>query len=52
MTADQWMGIGAGLILFAFIAFAFLKGDKVKASGRDPDDWRSTTLGGGGGGGL
>ena len=49
MTADQWMGIAVGLVLFAFIAFAFLKGDRVKPSGRDPSDWNSSTLGGGGG---
>jgi hypothetical protein len=48
MTADQWMGIAMGLVLLAFIVFAFIKADKVKPSGRNPNDWSSTTLGGGG----
>jgi hypothetical protein len=46
------MGIAVGLVLFAFIGFAFFKGDKVKPSGRDPNDYPRSTLGGGGGGGL
>ena len=50
MTTDQWMGMAVGLVVFAFIVFAFIKGDKVKPSGRNPNDWSSTTLGGGGGG--
>jgi cbb3-type cytochrome oxidase subunit 3 len=49
MTADQWMGIAVGLVLLAFIAFAFLKGDKVKPSGRNPNDYMgSSSLNGGG----
>jgi hypothetical protein len=49
MTTDQWMGIAVGLVLLAFIVFAFVKGDKVKPSGRDPRDYIGTsTLGGGG----
>jgi len=51
MTADQWIGIAVGLGLLAFIVFTFLKGDKVKPSGRNPNDWSSITLGGGGSGG-
>jgi hypothetical protein len=38
MTTDQWMGMGVFLVLFAFLAFAFMKGDKVKPSGRDQSD--------------
>jgi len=44
------MGMAVGLVVFAFIVFAFIKGDKVKPSGRNPDDWSTTMLGGGGGG--
>jgi len=30
MSATQWVGLGAGLLLVAFIAFAFRQGNKVK----------------------
>jgi hypothetical protein len=30
MTASQWLGVGAGLLLIGFIVFAFRQGDKVK----------------------
>jgi hypothetical protein len=43
MTTDQWMGIGVFLVLVAFLVFAFMKGDKVKPSGRDPSDHVSST---------
>jgi hypothetical protein len=49
MTIDQWMGIAVFLALLAFIVFAFVKGDKVKPSGRDPNDWWSSSKLGGGG---
>ena len=26
MTTDQWMGMAVGLVVFAFIVFAFIKG--------------------------
>jgi uncharacterized membrane protein len=47
MTTDQWMGTGVFVVIFAFLAFAFMKGDKVKPSGRDPSDHVSTGLNGG-----
>jgi hypothetical protein len=37
MTLHQWLGIALGLVLVAFIFFAFRQGEKVRPSGRDPN---------------
>jgi hypothetical protein len=42
------MGIAMGLVLLSFIVFTFLKGDKVKPSGRDPTDGIGAVSGDGG----
>jgi hypothetical protein len=36
MAIDQWLGLGALILLAAFVAFAFRQGGKVKPSGNDP----------------
>jgi len=33
MSATQWIGVGAGILLMGFVVFAFRQGMKVK-----PDD--------------
>ncbi len=33
MTSSQWIGVAAGILLIAFIAFAFRQGMKVKPDG-------------------
>ena len=38
MTLHQWFGIALGLLLVGFIFFAFRQGEKVKPSGRNPND--------------
>ena len=43
MSLQQWLGIGAGILLVGFIVFAFRQGQKVKP-GHNPDD----SLAGGG----
>ena len=35
MSLTQWIGIGAGALVIAFMAFAFLQGMKVKPEDRD-----------------
>lgn len=34
-AANQWIGMGAGILLVAFIAFAFRQGMKVKPDDRE-----------------
>ena len=36
MTSSQWIGIAIGVLLAAFIVFAFRQGQSVKPSGKDP----------------
>jgi hypothetical protein len=36
MTWDQWLVIGVGLLVIAFIWFAFRQGERVKPSGHEP----------------
>jgi hypothetical protein len=38
MMMQQWIGIGIGVLLVGFIFFAFRQGEKVRPSGRDPND--------------
>jgi cbb3-type cytochrome oxidase subunit 3 len=38
MTLHQWFGIFAGMLLLAFLVFAFRQGQKVKPSGREDRD--------------
>jgi cbb3-type cytochrome oxidase subunit 3 len=38
MTLHQWFGIALGLLLVGFIFFAFRQSEKVKPSGRNPND--------------
>ena len=41
MTASQLMGIGAGILLVAFIVFTFRQGLQVKPNKDAKDNWRS-----------
>jgi len=36
MTWNQWLGIGIGLLVIAFLWFAFRHGERVKRSGHEP----------------
>jgi hypothetical protein len=36
MSITQWLGIGSGLVLLAFLVFAFRRGERVKPPGNDP----------------
>jgi hypothetical protein len=36
MSITQWLAIGLGLVLLAFLVFAFRRGERVKPSGNDP----------------
>jgi hypothetical protein len=36
MSWDQWLGIGVGLLVIAFLIFAFRQGESVKSSGHEP----------------
>jgi len=47
MTFQQVLGLGGGVLLIAFIVFAFRQGMKVKPSGNDPSSGPS--VGGGDG---
>ena len=38
MTFEQWGGIGGGVLLIAFIVFAFRQGFSVKPTGRNTRD--------------
>jgi hypothetical protein len=38
MTLHQWLGIAIFLLLAGFFVFAFRQGEKVRPSGRNPDD--------------
>jgi hypothetical protein len=38
MTATNWLGLVALVLMFAFVAFAFRQGTRVPPSGRDPTD--------------
>jgi hypothetical protein len=40
MSVTQWLGIGSGLVLLAFLVFAFRRGERVKRSGNDPPQVR------------
>jgi hypothetical protein len=35
-TASQWLGLGAVMLIVAFVVFAFRQGDKVKRSDSPP----------------
>jgi hypothetical protein len=43
MTLSQWIGIGVGVALAAFILFAFRQGQSVKPSGKDPSQHNDYT---------
>jgi hypothetical protein len=42
MNATQWMALGAGILLVAFIAFAFRQGTKVKPDRSNRDNWQTS----------
>ena len=48
MTLEQWLGLGALLVLVAFVVFAFRQGQRVKPDHRED---RAPGVGSGDGGG-
>ena len=35
MSLHQWLGVGAGVVLVAFVVFAFRQGQRVKPDDRE-----------------